>query len=167
MEGFSLDVTGSTGGGLLVISQFNEVYIVAPTGPTGPTGLSSIAQLSWVSGPLTFPSASYQFLTFGDPPSNVEALSSIVMASEGETICMYVHVDTGSAVNIGDSWTFELRQNAVPIVDMTLPGSAATASFCVPIDFAAGDRFSVLATGHNPNNTINTGGHVSFSLSYV
>jgi collagen type VII alpha len=158
MEGFSVDVTGTTGG-VLIISAFGTVFLA--DGAQGPTGPGALSQLSWISGPLE---TGDTFLTFGDPPSNVPMLGSIVMASTGTAFCMYVAVDGLAGATADQGWNFNLQQNGGTVLTVPLVGHTGAYHLCDNIPFDAGDLFDVNIETVGANFT--TGIHASVSLSY-
>lgn len=172
LEGVSLDVTGSTGGGVLVISAFGSVYLFpGATGPTGFTGPAAdppeiVSQISWISGPLDTGDV---WMRFGDTLTETEQLGSIVMTDTGATVCMYVNLDTAAAPSDeGDGWNFELHQNGDPVPALIVPvlGSSDSNFACLAIPFEAGDQFAVQVATVGDSFVTNANASVSLSYSF-
>lgn len=168
LEGVSLDVTGSTGGGALIISAFGSVYLfpgqTGPTGVPGPTG-QTLSQLSWVGGPLDTGDV---WMRFGDTLTETEQLGSLTMSFTGSTVCMYVDLDTAAAPgDEGDGWNFELHQNGDPVPALTVAvlGTNEANFGCLAIPFSGGDRFAVQVSPVGDGFVTNA--NASVSLSYT
>jgi len=159
LEGFSIDMTGSTGGGLLVISAFDTIYL--PPGATGQPGQNAIAQMSWSSGSLT----GGTFMNFGDDPTETEHLGSIVMAAPGRTLCLFASLDDAASTSaLTDGWEFLLNLNGSLLVGTQVLGGSSSGNNCFSVPYAAGDLFSVAISP--VGTTFNPDVNATVSLSY-
>ena len=165
LEGVSLDATGSTGGGVLIISAFGSVYLFpGPTGPTGAPTVDGLPQIFWSGGPLA---TGDTYLQWGGSPTTNPNAATTVMGSDGSTVCMYVHLSSSAAPTApSDGWNFNLLHNYNPVPAITVPitGVATGGSVCTPLAFSASDTFEVQLT--SVGTSFSTTPFANVALSY-
>jgi hypothetical protein len=131
------------------------------------TGAGVQSQLSWSAGPLD--NSVGDFMTFGDPLTDIQQLGSLVMTATGTAACLYVQLSeaaaSGGAANPLAGFDFTAELDGVPTtLVLHLVGAETAGNVCAPVVFGDGQSFSIAVAevGSGPQ----TGAYASASLSY-